>query len=1193
MSFEYVTRLRQAGRNLNLWRAELQLALGVAVVAGCLWVLGLLDVWLRLERSARLTSWCVLLTFIGATGLLVRSALNRSFSLEGLAAMLEKAFPELDNRLINYLQFSRNPEGDPFKTAYVNKGVPAFGSIDLTKMRDRAKHRRHWLAASAAMLLLLLPLFLLGQAWPVALWRTIYPFTSVAPPSLTKILKVTPGNATVVQGEPLSLACSVKGFEGHDVRVEVEPSGASKSIYSIGRIRGGDVQEFTYKLSKVTTPLRYRIRAGDSLDSEWFSIGTRPPPAFTSLSIVVVAPAYMRTPVRTLDPRDARVVIPAGSAVRLTANANVPLAGIKAAIGTVAPVTFAMVDNNPTLWTASLPVAEGSSFTLRGEDTSSFALEETIPFTLSPDQPAGIEIVSPNNRAVLPPGQMPQIAFHVADDFGVSEVVLEEIKPDATREDAGKEITRWKVGGLREFHKVWRASVSPAGGTDVAYRLVAYDNKPQKPNQSVSANVVFNKPAAGEAEKQQDNLEKEARKHIETVIELQKRNLADTMRFETRLESVDETKWRGAADVQTKIRAITHELLLNPLKPLGNLTPAVQKLYVNEMVIVVDSLQSIPSADLKKKATLAKEAVALETRILKHLTSAVNAQEEAKTERSVTGLSAMLGSLVRNQDTVLKQTLAVVESKAKAPKPLVDAQDGIGTEMTNFLSACAREAAQAAQGDAALAGTIERTVAKAGELKIRHDIVIAAERLDQNQCAEAVPLEERALAGLKVLQSILDQIKMQEETEKRELLTEAVRQAKEKIEKVEALNEKIKEAMEAVKGQKNKDDQKMDEMEEEYAEIKANMKDALLQIPNDLHIFTELNVANDLVEDVFSVFQEIEQAKGTEENGADKVKELGFAKEDTLLAQMGEAKKRLDAMEMWLAEKPEQLKVTTEAHDKAEMPQSGIALAELAAAAQDLLSDLLKEDKKMADEANDSATNHAMPDIAPGNEVAEGDLASFGAQGKSGNQTPDHKEQDGRSNVGRQGMSVGETAAGSGTIGEGDKDIEARRTEEPMQSGKVDLAGEADTKATGGGKLGTGKADAKGMGGGAERVDSMEAGSNEGMAALMARQADALYAKASMKNVRVDSLKSAAHELKQASDAIAKGNIEQMREFRKMAVSSLSRAAANLSAAPSNAMEAKATAGALDNMIQSGPDHAPPKYRGQVAEYYKALNGAL
>jgi len=308
---------------------------------------------------------------------------------------------------------------------------------------------------------------------------------------------------------------------------------------------------------------------------------------------------------------------------------------------------------------------------------------------------------------------------------------------------------------------------------------------------------------------------------------------------------------------------------------------------------------------------------------------------------------------------------------------------------------------------------------------------------------------------------------------------------------------------------------------------------------------------------------------------------------------MGEASKRLDAVETWLGDKPDDLKITTEAHDKAEMPQSGIAMAELAAAAQDLMSDLLKQDPKTADKADDSATNHAMPDFASGNQVMEGDIASFGAQGKSGNETPNHKEQDGRSNVGRQGMSTGETASSSGTIGEGDKNIEARRTEDPTQSGKIDLAGKADTKATGGGKLGTGKADGMGMGGGAERMDSKEAGSAEGMAALMARQADALYAKASLKNVRVDSLKDAAHELRQSADAVAKGNIEQMREFRKMAVTSLSRAEATLSAGPSGAMEAKGSAGALDNVMQSGPDQAPPKYRDKVSEYYKALNGAL
>jgi hypothetical protein len=604
-------------------------------------------------------------------------------------------------------------------------------------------------------------------------------------------------------------------------------------------------------------------------------------------------------------------------------------------------------------------------------------------------------------------------------------------------------------------------------------------------------------------------------------------------------------------------------------------------------------LQSIPDAEEAKKASLAAESAALETRILKQLSFALAAASNAKIDRHVSALSAMIEALLRDQGSALTQTRAFVESKAKVGRPLVDAQDRVGGDMAAFLSACKDEAAQAAQTDAALGETINKMIARAGELKIRNDMVIAAERLDQNRPTDAVPMEERSVVNLKAIQAMLDQIKLKQDAEKRELMVDAVKQAKEKLAKLEALNQKMKEAMEQVKGQKNKDNKAMDEMEESFQEMQKNIKEALLEVPTDLHIFTDLNVANDLVDDVFSVFQEIEQAAGSDKETADKVKEMGFAKEDELLAQMGEASKRLDAMEMWLGDKPDDLKITTEAHDKAEMPESGIAVAELAAAAQDLVSDLLKQDKDAAKKADDSATNHAMPDFQSGNQVMEGDIASFGAQGKSGNETPNHKEQDGRSNVGRQGMSTGETAASSGTIGEGDKNIEARRTEDPTQSGKVDLAGKADTKATGGGKLGTGKADAMGMGGGAERLDSKEAGSAEGMAALMARQADALYARASLKNVRVDSLKDAAHELRQSADAIAKGNIEQMREFRKMAITSLQRAEANLQAGPSGAMDAKGSTGALDNVIQSGPDQAPPKYRDKVAEYYKALNGSF
>jgi hypothetical protein len=1189
---QYLAKLDQIGKCLNRWRAELKLTLGLAVVGGWIWIFGLLDLWLRIDRPGRFATWSIFLVLVGVTFWLVRGALRARFTPEAVAATVEKTFPQLDNHLINYLQLARNPEGDPFKAAYVRAGVPEWQSLDFRRMRDEKAHRRNWTAVSIVAGLLLLPVFIFGQAWMIAVWRTVNPFSNVEPPSLTKILKVQPGQSTVLQGEPLVLSCTVKGFEGHEVQVEVEASDTPKNLYSIGRIQGGGQQEFTYRLARVTTGLRYRFKAGDAPDSAWFAIATRPPPAFTGITLVVTPPAYMRLVPRTMNPRDGRLLIPMGSEVRVTANTNTPLASLRLRGGVRDAIELSAA-GQPTVWNGTATLASGTAFILKGEDKFGSTFEEEVSYVIAPDKAPGIEILSPNGHAILPPGERPQIEFQVADDFGIAEVVVEEVAPNATREDKGTEVKRWAVGGARNFHQVWKSETSPVRGGDIAYRVVARDIKPETPNESFSGNVIFNAPTPADITKKRDSLEKEALASLQKVIDLQKRNLADTGRFKEALTTTTEAQWKGVTDTQKEVRSLMRDLLANPLKPLGALTGAAQKLYVNEMVLAVDALQSIPVAEDARKGTLATEALALEGKILRQLSFAMDAVGDAKLDRRVAGLSAMLESLLRDQGNALKQTRTVIEGKVKVGRALVDAQDRLGGDMAAFLAACKEEAAQAAQTDAALAGTIDRMIAKAGELKIRTDIVVAAERLDQNQPEAAVLLEERAITGLKALQAMFDQIKLQEEAEKRATLVEAVKQAKEKLAKLEALNQKMKEAMEQVKGQKNKDDKEMDEMEEAFVEMQKNTIDALLEVPNDLHIFTELNVANDLVEDVFAVFQEIEQKAGSEKDGADKVKELGYAKEDELLAQMGEASKRIDAMEMWLMEKPDELKVTTEAHDKAEMPESGIALAELAAAAQDLVGDLMKEEQKMAKEADDSATNHAMPDFPSGWDVMEGDIASFGAQGKSGNQTPDHKEQDGRSNVGRQGMSSGETAAGSGTIGEGDKNIEARRTEDPMQSGKIDLAGKADTKATGGGKLGTGKADAMGMSGGAERVDSKEAGSAEGMAALMARQADALYAKASMKNVRVDSLKNAAHELRQSADAVAKGDINQMREFRKKAISSLSRAATNLAAGPSGAMEAKGSTGALNDVIESGPDQAPPKYRSKVAEYYKALNGAL
>ena len=1187
-------KLEKIGRRIVGDRALLTLTWCLALIFGWVFVHASADLWLRLESSKLYATWTVLLGLVGGTSWLVSSIWRKRYSPEGIAVTMEKTFPHLDNRLINYLQLSSQRRRDPFTAAYVKAGFPDLEKLDLKQLQDLKAQKRSRITLAILLVLLIAPSLLFGRAWAVSVWRTLNPFTSIEPPTLTKIIEVTPGDAAVFQGEGVLLTAKVKGFNGHEVMLDLDTSDGPQQSISLGKIKAPGESTFSYNLQKVTTDVLYRFRAGDSRPTAWHKISTRPPPSFTDIWASVQAPDYMKRPLYWVNLREENFSAPVGSQVQIIAVTNVAMKNIMV-LGAVKDVARFKTGDKPNVWMADVTITDGPNILLKGIDSSGFKLDEEIAISSAGDKPPSIEVVSPAGKSSLPPGERPQMEFKVADDIGVSEILLEELPADSASDAKGVVIQSWKPDGVKAFQQIWKAQSVPPSGKSISYRLIARDTKPEAPNETISSPIVFDVPSASEMSKKSDELESKALASLETLLNLQKSNLADCERYKGNLEKTPSADWLKASKTEEDVRAIMHELLANPLEPLGTLTPIAKKLYRDEMMWAVDALKSLAQGSGESREKSAKEAITLMNKILSQLSCAEQSAQDAQQARELNKLTALLESLIRDQGANLEKTKVAMKEGGTIDPKVIDTQDSLSENTKTFIKVAKEESSQMSSYDPALAATLTKLGTKAEEMKIADDMIIAAEKLEKNQLSEALPLEERALVNLTVLQKMLGDIQLKEEGEKKLELSEALDQAKEKLLKLKDLHEKMKEAMDAVRGQKNQNEEEVDLMEEAYQELLKNTKEVLMEIPTDLHIFTDMNAANDVVEDVYEIYQEVEQMEGKADNSGEDFKpnEWDGAKEDGLLAKMGEAAKRKDLPEMWLGEKADELKVTTEAFDLEEMPESGIAMAELSTAAEDLIGDLLEESKDAAEKSDDSATNHASPDPdGLGWEVAEGNISSFAAKGKSGNTTPDHKEQDGRSNVGRQGMSTGETAAGSGTIGEGDKNIEARRTEESTKSGQVDLKGEADTAATGGGKLGTGKADDVGMSGGVERMDSKEAGSSEGMAAL-AQKADALYAKASMKNVRVDSLKEAAHHIRQSGEAIAKGNIKEMKEFQRLAVGELKKSKAKLDAGPTGAIETTRSASGLNNLIESSPDVAPPQYRDKVSDYFKALNEAL
>ncbi|MBT3192166.1 MAG: hypothetical protein HN341_06385 [Verrucomicrobia bacterium] len=1186
--------LQQIGHKLKWWRAQLALVSGLAAVLGAACLFALFDIFCQYGRMTRFVCATILLSLVIATGYLLRRVMSRKITPEGIAATLERAFPQLDNHLINYIQFSRDTSGNPFKKAYVGKGKPSYRELEFQQMKNRKAHLISYAALASVLLLVLGPALFMGRSWGTALWRSVNPFTSTPPASLTRILDVTPGDTTVVQGSPVLLVGNVQGRRNHEVWVDVDPADADKTTYTLGLISAGTPLDFSHRIPRVTTQLRYRFRAGDSPAGKWHTVKTRPPPAFTDIKLTLTPPPYTAKKKSSASGWDEDIRILHGTTVDIIASCNVPVNALELQRVGGDSVPMQQVDGSATKWKSGLVVQGGNALRLVAEDRHGDPLEQAIGYVYVPDDAPTIEITRPRGQVILAPGEAPSIAFSVIDDHGLAEVSIERVKLGAGSGAPGELQQRWPLGDTATFDNVWKGT--PEKNTRLAFRLIAQDNREDKPQTIRSPTIIFNVDSHKEVADRRNELEGQAFTSLNKVITLQRQNIDQTKAGRAGIDSLTGGFWEETAARQGEIRDLTKKLLTNPIKPLGSLTSSIQKLYLNEMAEAVSVLTALPRSPKPQRLAQASRAEILEASILRQLTRAESSAGTAKVERRMSGLTSMLKKLINGQSGILKQTQNVIQQAARPAGSLVDAQDDLALDLTEFRDACRREAGEVQANDATYAQVITSLADRCVSDGIRNDMVIAAERLDENAPTEAVTFETTALAKLKNLDALLNSVVAQEAQADHEAMVEGVQQAQEKLKKIKDLHERMLEAMELTRDQKDKsDDDRFDMMEEDFEELVRNTKESLLEVPTDLHVFTDLNVANDVVEDVFAVFQEVEQVFDKDKGGDPKnaIEEAAFAKEEALLDAMEEAEGRIDDVEMWLGEKADTTKVTTETLDQEEMPEAGIALGALAAAVEDLIGELLEEEEDVADEADDGATTHAMGDLETGWEVMEGNISSFAAKGKSGNDTPDHKEQDGRSNVGRQGMSVGETAAGSGTIGEGDKNIEERRTSDPTQSGQVNLDGEADTKATGGGKLATGKADELGMGGGVKRMDSNEAGSWEGMAALMAREADAVFAKASMKNIRADALKDAAHHLRQSGDAIAKGNIRQVREFRKLAIASLQNAQAQLAAGPAAGFAIESNPGVLGDVVDSGPDLAPAKYRDEVANYYKRLNEAL
>lgn len=1175
-------RLRDIGRMVNVWDAQPRMLLAAGAIFGLLWLLTLGDLLFRFGRAGRVTAWLLLVALVVVALWWVAQILRRRHGIEAVAARIERTFPQLDNHLINYIQFSARPGGDALQAAYLAEGIPGWSGLDLGNLRDLRGLKRGAIVVGATVLMTAVTALWSGPAWGNSLVRILNPFSTRSPGSLAHIEQVLPGDGQVVRGQPAILGVKAEGKEGQPVSVEILSSDDKPRQVRLGQLKGIGLEEFSHRVTGVSADFKYRFLAGDA-ESETYTIRALPPLALKSVRATVTPPAYTDLKAAQGDPLKMRLALPSGSRLELKVEANRALSALS--FENAGQRTAGIKSGDA--WTVAGVVTSAAPVRMIAKDEFGFGLEMDLPLLFIPDQAPVVKVISPAGRALVPPGIAPKLQWEATDDHGVALVTLEEIGPDEKSDPVV--LATWKPTGHGAAAETWTAeealSARVARGA-VLVRVVALDRAEPSPNRSLSRTVRFESAALADVAGTRETTVAAAGR-VNRLVELQKKNLARTIALAQQVATASADAWKEPLAAQQEIRMHAGQLLNDPTRPLGAVTVIVKELHGGLMEEALRILGRVGEAPAETRPVLARQAVEVETRILDLLTRVDGAMSRVDKAKQVSGLIAFLEGIAAGQDETLASTRKSADTKSKVGEPLVERQDRLAGDVQEFVRRCRLEGPALAGSDAAFGQLITQAADTTEQQKIQGTMLKAAELLEAQTPVEAVPHQTLAVNQLRAILASLNAWRTEEAAEREKDLQEALAGAKERLDKLKETQSKIVEALRQTSTQqKNRDDKAYEEIEQEIEEIKANMQESLLKIANDLHIFPELPVGNDLVADVTQIYEEVKQVPGSE---AAEAKELGLQKEDWILKALEAATERIDDMEMWMMSQPDATKRLTENFDKQELPQ--IPVIPMASEMEDIIGDLLEQQEDIKDKSDDSATNQGSSDFAAGWGIADGEFANFSAKGKSGNEAPDHKEQDGRSLVGREGMADGETTAGSGKINEGDKNIEARRTQDSAQSGEVQEEGHAQAKATGGGKQG-GFSEQIGMAGTGPRRDTNTGqGSMAGLQAMLRRNAEALYAKASLLHIRTGSLDEAVEFMRLAEDGMKKNfNIREVQEYQRRAIAALRKTQMELGGQAEDIGDGNA-AEVAPAQIAGGAEEAPARYKDLVSEYFKSLTG--
>ncbi len=1179
-------RIQDSERRFRLSRSARFLMGGAAASFLFLVIFLTLDAWVHFGAVGRWAGLCLTVSALAAGAVLGWRSWRARISEAAMARRIEMAAGGGGNVLISAVQFDGELAADsPFRAVLFNEMRDPFPQVQWDKVFDSRLLKRVGMILGGVLVVLFAWAVVKPNYFANSAARLFMPASKIAPLTRTKIDTIIPGDDIVVHGREVRLSATLAGEVPKVAWVWYRESGSSWQKALMDRDAGQPVFEFRWK--EVRAPIEYYIQAGDA-QSETHRITVRPKTAMKSRTAEIEPPAYTGLPRQAVaDFTVLQNVVP-GSTVAMTLEFNNELAGVKASDDKGDTVSAEKV--NDARWKVTAKISTNKTLKLEYRDTANVADSATMQIAVKPDEAPKIAVTEPAEGAELVATKDATLAvkFAATDVFGLGSVAVYQSTND--KEDA-KLVQEWTAAkGLKNFETTLHIPLKDFAGDEerVTFRVVAKDqNDVTGPGVTMSRPLVVTLKTADKLEKQVDEAATKLQKGLEALIKLQQANLDATKIGAQKKEAA---AFAPLVESQVKISDAAGQLLASAELISPDVRNDLRAMIAKEMKDAVIALRNAGPAPAEPRAKFLNTAITLESAILARLQGAPAAVEEDAKKNQISELISGVEDLLKRERALHKDTAGATEDKAAA---LGDQQDALADKAAAVRKNVDTDSKNAAIGDEDFRKRLARVALLFGELKVYEDMLSAAEQLGSEKVQPALPIQLRVIGNLAKMVELLNQWQLAEAEKKADDLKKDAEAMQQKLDRLAEIQKEIVEKSKDM-ARKDQFDKNDIAAQSEITEQKELMKDVLEQMTTDLQAFPDMKPGNEMKGEIVSILEDVQQAdKQDVAEGKLKPQDIAVQKEQGILDGIEAAKKIAADIEMWLPNKNEKEKWLLENFDKTEMPE--IPNLPLADAFEDIVGDLLDTQKEMEKDIQDAASNQAFAmNPANGWEIRDGPMPGFGAQGKSGNEKPNHNEQMGRSSGGRQGMSDGEMAGDTASNLKGDTP-DARRTKDPLQAGQVkDDGGISETRATGGGKAG-GFGDRAGMEGNAPlravaapRTPAANAAAVK--QALLAEKTAKTVAQASLLYMRSDGLQQVAQLMDENAMALKEGRMKDAQSLHQRIVGRLKELKSGVTSGEVVAFGTQDAARGADKQLLGGSEgEAPAQYRDMVSEYFRTL----